>query len=157
MSMPDPGRAALATATKRLIGELGGLEAAASCTRVRPSVLSDYGNPHSERMVPVDVTLDLERIAGRPLVTAALASLQGYALLPLDARGDDDIARHLARIGASVASLFARAAEALRDGVVDDAERQDLLFRLAEVGRTVTAAQSGLSAAAQLGRLRDAG
>jgi hypothetical protein len=137
--------AGLATATKRLIAELGGLEAAASVTRVRPPQLSDYGSPHVAQYMPADVIADLETVAGRPLLTEALARLQGYALLPLSPRGPDDLALHLARIGQGVGVLFGRVSEALLDGTIDAGERQDILSALTVVHRVVGEALGALS------------
>ncbi len=56
----------LKTAFKMLIADLGGLDAAASCTRVKRSNLSDYGAPGKDFAVPSDVIADLETVAGAP-------------------------------------------------------------------------------------------
>ncbi len=74
-------RNGLKTAFKRVVADLGGLACAASCTRVSPSHLSDYGNVESDKMPPMDVVLDLELISGRPHATSALAAMQGRALV----------------------------------------------------------------------------
>ncbi|MFC7611408.1 hypothetical protein [Teichococcus aestuarii] len=54
---------ALKTLTRLLIEQVGGLEAAATYTRVNRSVLSGYQNPHQPHFMPVDVVGRLEHAA----------------------------------------------------------------------------------------------
>ena len=68
---------ALKTAFKLVVSDVGGLEAAAACTRLGKSQLAEYGNINSEKMITVDVVLDLEAIGGAPHVTAAMAAAHG--------------------------------------------------------------------------------
>jgi hypothetical protein len=127
-------RNALKTATKQLVTLCGGLEAAASCTRVGTSQLSDYGNINSEKVVPADVALDLEVIAGGAPVTATLARLQGYALvrvIPL--REQSELATMLARIGKDTGELFSTAAVALSHKTPTVKERNKLISELDEL------------------------
>lgn len=76
-------RAALKTATFAAVRAAGGGEAiaAAGLTRVNPPMLSLYAAPHeSERFAGLDVALDLDLVAGRPIIARQLASLQGFDL-----------------------------------------------------------------------------
>ena len=127
-------RNGLKTAFKRVIADLGGLACAAECTRVGISHLSDYGNVESDKVVPIDVVLDLEMISGPPHITAALAAAQGRELVvvtPL--RPKDDLAVLLARIGADSGALFGDAAEALAHKKLTPREKQKLTSDLAEL------------------------
>jgi hypothetical protein len=128
-------RNALKTALKRLVSDLGGLAAAASCTRVGTTLLSDYGNVDNERMTPVDVVLDLEMIGGYPHITSALASLQGYSLVMTEPkRLKCELAVIAARIGQDSAKLLGDAAAALAHERPTAAEMVSLSNDLAELG-----------------------
>jgi hypothetical protein len=140
-------RNAIKTAFKRLVVLAGGVDAAATITRVGRTILSDYGVPQlPDRHVPADVLLDLEMIAGAPLVTEALASAQGFILLPVNV-GEGDVAEALARVSQSAGKTLSDGLQALRDGL-PDAERGVLIRDLTELSRTANHA---------LGLLRNGG
>ncbi len=129
----------LKTAFKMLIADLGGLDAAASCTRVKRSNLSDYGAPGKDFAVPSDVIADLETVAGTPRVTSALARIQGYTLVPIEFSGDQSaLSVLLATMGKDVGELFATAAAVLAHGRPTDAERETLLREFDEIRRVST-------------------
>ena len=71
----------LKRATKHVIRACGGLEAASMVTRVGHSELARYYDPREKLHMPIDVVADLERDAGTPTITRALANLQGYELV----------------------------------------------------------------------------
>ncbi len=124
---------ALKTAMKLLTQDLGGVEAAATTTRVGKSQLSDYSNVHDNQFVPADVLLDLETVGGTPHVTAALARIQGYELVAVVARAEHELSVLMAHLGRDVGHAFAAAAEALADGHIDEAEAHHLTARLEAV------------------------
>ncbi len=131
---------ALKTATKMLITLLGGLDAAASCSRVQRSQLSDYGNVHvGERFAPIDVILDLEDVVNAPLVTRAMAQSQGYELVAIEARTPGKLAADLARFGRDASSLFAEAVGVLAGAQPTEKQRLRMLADLHEL-RSVTSA-----------------
>jgi hypothetical protein len=133
----DTERNALKTAYKRLLALVGGIDAAATVTRVARSVLYDYGVPQlADRHVPVDVLMDLERVAGTPVVTEALAGAQGYLLLPITV-GEGDVADALGRVSQSAGKTLSDGLQALRDGL-PDAERAVLTADLVELNRIVS-------------------
>ncbi|WP_325395490.1 hypothetical protein [Acidocella sp.] len=122
---------AMKTAMKLVIADLGGIDAAASCTRVGRSQIADYGVSGKDTFAPADVVMDLERVGGTPHVTAALARAQGYMLVPIDMpRERGVLASLMAEIGRDVGELFATAATALAHDKLTDQERQDLLREL---------------------------
>lgn len=147
---PDIDRRALKTASRLLVSDLGGVDAFSSCTRATRSMASEYGNPASDRFIPVDVLLDAETIAGTPHVTATLARLLGYALIPVEPRAAGDLSVALAEIGRDVAALFATAALALAHGAPTEQERQELQRELSEVGRVVAEASQLLGTPRQV-------
>jgi len=125
----------LKAATRRLVKEAGGVESAASVTRVGKSNLSDYGasqNPIT--FGPIDVIADLESDTGAAYVTRALAQLAGCVLLPVEVRaGDLDWARRLAAIGKEASDVFARVQEAIAtNGDIDAVEAVDIITEVDE-------------------------
>jgi len=67
---------AIKAAFRRLVKSCGGLEAAATLTRVGKSQLHEYGSlQHEVSFPPADVIADLERDAGDAIVSALLADL----------------------------------------------------------------------------------
>jgi hypothetical protein len=132
----------LKTAFKRVLDDLGGIEAAASCTRVGKSQLSDYGNIACDKMVPVDVVLDLELVSGQPHVTAALAATQGFELLPVDKRPTHELLASLARIADDNGRLFGDVARMI--GGMPTEHHRSLLRR--HLTNVVAAAREALAA-----------
>lgn len=129
------GYAGLKTGTRLLTRDLGGIDAAAACSRVGRTLWSDYASPHSDRFIPVDVVIDAEAIAGTPYVTAAMARAQGYHLVPLLARPRGELGDALGRISTGVGALFATVAAAFSDGALSPAERDTLARELDAVAR----------------------
>lgn len=132
MSRPLPAATynALKTAWKQLLGDVGGVDATAACTRATRSLASDYGNVNSDRFAPADIVLEAETIGGRPHVTMALARAQGYELVPVEAHERSDLARMIARIGKDAAEVFATAGQALADQRLTESEIDALLREL---------------------------
>lgn len=139
---------AVKTAWKLLVGLLGGVDAASAAVDRAKSRISEYGTPHTDRFVPVDLVLDAERLAGEPLVTAALARAQGYALLPVQPRATGELAVVLAELGRDVSKLFGDAALALHHSEPTPAEREALARDLDAVACVVTEARMHLMPAA---------
>lgn len=146
MKLSEDKMLALKTATKLLIGRVGGLEAAASVCRVSVPVLSEYGSRnHAERMMPIDVALQLEECAGEPIVTGAMARLQGLAVARPEAVQVPAIG---ASVGAAVAQAGALASELLSaqaDGRLDEGERASLLARAESVRNAAEATMASLA------------
>lgn len=121
----------------------------AAVTRVDAPALSKYGDPFTANaFMPIDIVADLERDLGAPLITEALAALQGYRLVPVgdgDAGGRigvDDLAS-LSKEGGDVVQTIATA---MADGRIDGHERRAIAAEIAEnvtvlrrIGRKVTA------------------
>ncbi|MBT9373206.1 hypothetical protein [Rhizobium sp. CSW-27] len=63
----------------------GGVSLFALTTRVRVSTLSKYASDGADNLdtcMPIDVAIDLDRAARQPVVTAKMAELLGYDLVP---------------------------------------------------------------------------
>ncbi|WP_372918705.1 hypothetical protein [Sandarakinorhabdus sp.] len=145
IALDQAALAALKTAVKLLLADVGGGVAAASACRVGPPQLSDYANrEHPDRGMPIDVVAALEAVGGQPRVTAALAALAGYALRPVTPIAVGDVPALLARVGEAAGGVFAEAARALADGRISAGERPGLLHKLRELERAAAVAISAL-------------
>ena len=140
---PSAG-AALKTAFKLLIGDVGGLDAGAACTRVARSQLGDYGNRAMDKFPPADVILDLERCAQEPRVTATLARLQGYCLMPVQLGANGTVGQTMEQVAGRSGTLLMTTVRALADGVVTDDENEELDQGLDELIRVAMAARGVL-------------
>lgn len=137
--------ALIETATRDLIKSCGGLEAAASHTRVGKSTLGRYQQRTGEFM-PADIIADLESATGLPLVTDALAKLAHRMLLALPhADADPEIAARLALVGKEVADVFAAGAAMLVDGRADRQERLALIDQVREAQTALAALATALT------------
>lgn len=135
---------ALKTYTRQLIAAVGGLDAAASCCRVGRSSLSGYQDHASEQCMPIDVVLALEAVAGRPIVTAAMASLQGYSLARPDAGSIPCVGRAVAAVTRQAGAAAAAFMEASEDGRIDASEAAEMRRLLEAVREHVGEALAGL-------------
>ncbi|CDZ43226.1 Hypothetical protein NGAL_HAMBI1146_59990 [Neorhizobium galegae bv. officinalis] len=64
---------------------VGGVTKFAGKTRPKLSTLSKYGSTgrdNSETVMPIDVAVDLDKAIGQPIVTAKMAEILGYDLVP---------------------------------------------------------------------------
>jgi LmbE family N-acetylglucosaminyl deacetylase len=124
--MNATGREQLKQATRLLVVQLGGLEAAASLTSVGKSQLSQYQLSHAEMTAPIGVVADLEAALGEPVVTRTLARLAGCDLVPSGAAPAPvqpleivaDLQAGLGRLAESVLAME-------RDGVRSHAEIEE--------------------------------
>ncbi|MBW6400007.1 hypothetical protein KPL78_19255 [Roseomonas sp. HJA6] len=126
-------RAAIKTAMRALVEDAGGVEAAASVTRLHFSTLAETYNPHKpDRMPQADVIADLERCVAQPRVTQVLARLAGYRLMPIGG-GAGPVNRSLAEVFRNAADVGAAWATAMEDSRLSSAERQRIADELLEL------------------------
>lgn len=117
-----PERLLLKRATVEMVKGVGGQDAAALFTRVRKSMLSDYGNENRpDLFAPIDVIVDLEPLAqersGWPHVTQALCKLMGGTFVPEpDARATEE---SLLAVMSRLSTEFAEVTSALCTGLAD--------------------------------------
>nr|WP_314075039.1 phage regulatory CII family protein [uncultured Roseococcus sp.] len=126
---------ALKTLFRALVDRVGGCEAAAACARPGRSQIASYYDMTSEAFAPIDVISDLEAAAQEPLVTSELARRQGYVLVPVEPQGNGELPASMAAFGREVSEVFSTYADAMADGKLCDAEREDLERQLLDVVR----------------------
>ena len=87
------------------------------------------------------MVVELEAVAGEPLVTADMARRAGFILVPVAGDGTGRLAQDMAHLGSKVGETFAGYAEAIGDdGRVDAAEAEGIERDLAEIIRVTTRA-----------------
>jgi hypothetical protein len=103
---------AIKAATRRACVEAGPLNEIAAQTRVDPAQLSRYGNVEERVFAPVDVAMDLDRLAGGNTILAAWAQVAGFELVPheLHARASR-LFDHVAAIARDMSAVIAEIAE----------------------------------------------
>lgn len=141
---PAPEARAFKTLTRALIERLGGLEAAAACSRLARSRLADCQHMHTEAFLPLDVVARLEAVAGEPLITQEMARRAGCVLVPVEPVAEGEDAELMAHIGREVGEAFAAYAAGMRDGSLDGEDRARLARELGDLQRHVTAMQARL-------------
>lgn len=117
-TLPSVSYTAIRAATRRLVDEAGGTEAAAMVTRVQKSSLSNYGSVNNgEHFIPADAIADLEHDIGKPIVTRELARLAGYELVPVEGKADPaDIVVQILRLDGATADVSVAVAKMEEDG-----------------------------------------
>lgn len=130
-----------------LIDRVGGIDAAASVTRVGRAQLSNYQSIEHDQVMPADVAARLEEIAREPIITSELARRAGYALVPTEPMSPCDLGEVLEKLGKEVGEVFSAFATALADGHTTDDERACIARELQDViaasHRALAAVQAG--------------
>lgn len=137
-----PERLTLKRATADMVKGVGGLEAAASFTRVGKSMLAEYGSINRpDCFAPIDVIADLEPLArersGWPHVTQALCKAMGGTFVPEpDAPvGEADLLFTMSRLSKEFADVTTALCTGLADGRWCERDGAELAAQLEDVIR----------------------
>lgn len=122
----------------------GGVTVFQYVTRVVTSQLSKYASTDAEnerKFIPVDIAVDLDRAAKRPMITGKMAELLGYRLEPLENR--ISIVGPLSETDAllimdEATVLWRMTRDAFADGRIDALERKQLRLKLHELIRAAS-------------------
>lgn len=140
----------LKAAFRRLTKSVGGQESAASITRVDHQRIGRYGRAHEPMFAPVDVVADLEHDAGVPMVTRALADLQGYLLIPKPpTTGDARWVEHLGALAKEAGEAIAKLGTAFAEGGTitgEESRRMELRREVAETMEVLARIDKALEA-----------
>ena len=153
-------RRALSLSVKRAAKLGGGAASVQHMTRVGEADLSRYGAPdQDDRHCPIDVAVELDRMAGGPVIVAAMASMLGYRLVA-EARGAgaDLCLREVGRITSESAEVVSAILDAMSDGRLCEADRRRINMEIEEacrVLRTVQARMGAMPADKPAGSLED--
>ncbi len=124
-------QARLKAATRSAVTHAGTAAQLAEVTRVSESQINKYVGPNYPDFMPLDVVLDAELTAGAPLITQALAAIQGYRLEPVDGAvnapiGVKDTVRLIEGLMHVVSAIHA----AVADDRVDEGEKREIERKL---------------------------
>lgn len=136
-------------ATRDLIKRCGGVVRAGEIAHASKSEVSRWQTGGDETIVPLSAVLALEADCGVPLVTAAMADLNGRRVVDGDHDGGDAsaiVARH-AEMMRSMAEVVAASAAAFADGRVTPAEAEGLDRVASELARRVETWRGDIAAA----------
>ena len=142
--LENPDHEALKRATRRQIKACGGLEAAATMTRVGKTELGYYqGLQHPERFAPIDVVADLTANGGGLHILDALAGLAGCSVERHELDGGE-LNLDMASFGEHASATFRDYAELIVNGGGDEGDRARLDGDLDLVIRTAMDARNDL-------------
>ncbi|SDP92362.1 hypothetical protein SAMN05428967_4450 [Phyllobacterium sp. YR620] len=146
----DKQRNSLKMAFRVSVEQGGGGKIVSEMTRVTAPMISLYCASHEhERFPGVDVALDLDLAVGAPVNARALASAQGYELVPMtESAGTGRLGLgDLSSVMREAHDVERQIVEALDDGVVTENERlaitkdiQELMSVLSSIQRKVSGA-----------------
>jgi hypothetical protein len=134
----------LKTVSRALIEANGGLESAAQVTRPNKTALAlAYDQNAPDRFLTIDAVADLERAAGKPIVTSHLAALAHYRLVGMPGPSCCAV-KAIASVfqnAGEVGSTFARGME---DGALSEQEWADLMNDLLVLAAATSEAIAGV-------------
>jgi hypothetical protein len=118
----------------KLIDRCGGIESAASKTRVGATSLYNYANRNmADSFPPIDVVYDLECHARTANVTESMCGMHGLLPVQLDCSDTEiTVSQSIAELAKEHADVFAKTAEAMSDGQLTPAEAVVVLPEIAE-------------------------
>ncbi|SMD18581.1 phage regulatory CII family protein [Rhizobium sp. RU36D] len=146
--------AELKAVTRRGLDLAGGGGIACHSTRVNEGQLSKYasnGADNAMAFVPVDVAIELDMLAGSPVIVAHMAALLGFKLVPVrgaDA-GDGDALSHADALDVAneTSDVVRVVTQVLASGHVDAAARQKITREADEAIRALKSLVSKVGAA----------
>jgi len=134
-------------AQRDLIRLVGGIDRAAEISSVSSSHIGRMNNPRDTDLMPLSVVLALEADCGIPVVTSAMAELNGRRLSDPEAerRADLSVLTSYAEVARRAADVISGGAIALGDSVVTPAEAAKMDRDAAELEREIAAFRQSLA------------
>lgn len=137
-------RAGLKAVTNRALRQVGAANFAPD-TRVSEGQLSKYGSvSEDEKYMPLDVIADLERVIGDPMISAYLAGLSGFKVVPDEHGHRAPTMEDVSAVADSKGRLLSALITALIDGHVDHHEKRNLLPLVRDAIAQLQALEKGL-------------
>lgn len=119
----------LKAATRDLIDMAGGIERAAGITAHGKSTVQRWRSAEHADVMPLTAVLLLEADTGSPLVTRAMAALQGFDLVATGGQGDEvrpGLLQRWAAFNSAFSALAGGMAFAMADGEVTVTETREI-------------------------------
>lgn len=110
----------------RMLRQVGASNVAKE-SRLGEAHLSRCTSPREKDFMPIDVVVDIERMAGYPLITEFMAKLSGYELIASGAVADAPDMADVSRLADTKGKLLSMLISSFLDGKIDNHERRTLL------------------------------
>ena len=135
-------------ATRDLVRHAGGLVRAGEICGYGKSSVDRWGSTDHTECIPIGAALLLEAETGAPLVTAAMAEINGRGLgpKPVDDGGGHFLAAHI-DLARQSAEYQATVADATADGVITPNEQKAIEREAADVHRAAARVQDAVAGA----------
>lgn len=140
-SLPSAWFYRLKAAQRDLIKRVGGIERAGDIANVSKSQMGRFNNDGDPELMPLQVALMLQRECGVPLMTDAMAGLEGYRLT----RPEEGSAAANATIMSSYAETVVQAGELISRGALAFADGKLTAAEAAGIDRAAGLLEQGLS------------
>ncbi len=125
------------TAIDVQISALNGVEAAAELVGMGKSQLAAYRHPDRGERIPLVVAMQLDQMAGKPVILERAAALLGYRMVRIDQDDDaSDITMALGLLAAAAGQLISTGIQAGADRVYTPQERREMGQLLAALSNT---------------------
>ncbi|MGA0561719.1 phage regulatory CII family protein [Ancylobacter sp. VNQ12] len=141
--------ASLKNAVRRACQQAGGgLRGLASQTRLSPAQLSRFGDINSDQSIPLDVALDLDSLAGEPIIASALSERLGFDLVPQTQAvvAHATMPQHLSGLARESGEAISHIAAALADNQLTPNELIAIERELGDVDAQVQSARATVRA-----------
>ncbi|MGV4877661.1 hypothetical protein [Acetobacter indonesiensis] len=131
MTAPFSARflAAIKTATKTAVQAVGDFRSAAGFTRVQETQLHAYTSRNQPSVVPLDVAIDLDHCAEKPIHLMEMAHALGFVVIPLHV-GPGDFGNDMSEFARTSGDVLGTAVRILEDGRIDPHEAREIAPKL---------------------------
>lgn len=128
--------AGIKTATKTAVQAVGDFRSAAGFTRVQETQLHAYTSRMQPSVVPLDVAIDLDHCAEKPIHLMEMAHALGYVVIPQHI-GPGDFGQDMSEFAITSGDVLSTAVRILGDGRIDPHEAHEIAPKLAHAKHIV--------------------
>ncbi|KXV70927.1 hypothetical protein AD952_11305 [Acetobacter cerevisiae] len=121
--------AAIKTATKTAVQAVGDFRSAAGFTRVQETQLHAYTSRTQPSVVPLDVAIDLDHCAEKPIHLMEMAHALGYVVIPLNI-GPGDFGSDMGEFARSSGDIMQTALDIWDDRQIDQREADKIVPKI---------------------------
>lgn len=145
--------ALLKSATHKAVKLAGPLAEVCRHTRLDAGTISRAGNMAESNFLPLDVAVDLDKLAGDDVILRAMARLRGYELVPIKkAHCAIDLVRDAGDAAKETGELVKAIADAARDGRYSPREAREIDGEAAEAEGVIASIRKRLHGFMAAGR-----
>ncbi|MFT8591267.1 MAG: hypothetical protein ABF746_08615 [Acetobacter orientalis] len=136
---------AIKTATMQALSVIGwDLQSVANSTRVEKTQLHAYKDRNKPSVVPLDVAIDLDTLAQRPILLEAFAHALGYEIIPSDI-GPGHFGRDMGDFALTAGDVMRTAMKIWEDQRIDPHEADEIAPKIAHAITILRKSQAVIS------------